>query len=217
MINFLALLGWSPGTDRELFTRAELVEAFTLAGISGGNAVFNPEKLDWFNAQHIARLAPPELAARLRPLFETAGLWRDEFLGDRHAWFFAVLEILRPRARRLGDFLTMGNFFFSETVQYDAEAVDRYLRAPDMDEHLHALDAAFSALATFDAVSLEAALRLVAEARSVKAATLIHACRVAVTGKTVSPGLFDTIALIGRERTHERLTAARRLISAARA
>ena len=75
MVNFLALLGWSPGTDQELFTRDELVEAFTLEGISGGNAVFNPEKLDWFNQQWLMRLEPVELARRVRPSFEAAGLW----------------------------------------------------------------------------------------------------------------------------------------------
>src|SRR5439155_10363498 len=143
MVNFLALLGWSPGGDREIFTRDELVASFGLEGISGGNAVFNPEKLDWFNAQHLARLAPHELAARLRPLLETAGLWDAAYLGDRHAWFFAVIELLRPRVKRLDDFVTQGNYFFSETVQYDPAAVDKYLRADDMDEHLQALDAAF--------------------------------------------------------------------------
>jgi len=217
MVNFLALLGWSPGTDQELFTRDELIAAFSLDGISGGDAVFNVEKLDWFNAQHIARLAPHELAARVQPLLETAGLWDAAYLGDRHAWFFAVLDLLRPRAKRLDDFVAQGNFFFTETVQYDPSAVGAHLRARDMDEHLAALDAVFAELATFDPVSLEAALRTVADARSVKAATLIHACRVAVTGKTVSPGLFEVIALIGRARTRARLSAARRLISAARA
>ena len=78
MVNFLALLGWSPGTDQELFTRDELVAAFALEGISGGNAVFNPEKLDWFNQQYIVRLAPDELARRVRPSFEAAGLWSDD-------------------------------------------------------------------------------------------------------------------------------------------
>ena len=86
-----------------------------------------------------------------------------------------------------------------------------------MDEHLVAIDAAFTGLPTFDPVSLEAALRAVADARGVKAATLIHAVRVALTGKTVSPGLFDVVALVGRERTHERLASARRVISVARA
>jgi len=217
MVNFLALLGWSPGTDEELFTRDELVAAFSLDRISGGSAVFNVEKLDWFNAQYIARLAPHELARRVRPLLETAGLWKDEYLGDRHAWLFSVLDLLRPRAKRLGDFVEQGNFFFTETVQYDPAAVEKHLHGSHMDEHLQALDAAFAEISTFDPVSLEAALRSVADARGVKAATLIHTCRVAVTGKTVGPGLFEAIALVGRARTHERIAAARRLISAARA
>src|SRR5205809_6060446 len=107
MTNFLALLGWSPGAaagDREVFARDELVGAFALEGISGGNAVFNPEKLVWFNQQHIARLAPDELAARIKPALDPAGLCRDEYVADRHAWFFALLELLKPRARRLDDF-----------------------------------------------------------------------------------------------------------------
>src|SRR5882762_6865596 len=125
MFNFLALLGWSPGDDRELFTRDELVQAFALEGISGGNAVFGLEKLEWFNQQHLMRLAPDDLARRVKPSLEAAGLWDDQFLpgrsaslsvlpgssaslsgerGDRHTWFFAVLELLRPRAKRLDDF-----------------------------------------------------------------------------------------------------------------
>jgi glutamyl/glutaminyl-tRNA synthetase len=217
MVNFLALLGWSPGNDQEIFTRDELVASFALEGIGGGDAVFNREKLDWMNAQHIARLAPQELAARVRPLLETAGLWDPSYVTDRHAWLFNVLEILRPRAKRLHDFVELGNFFFTETVQYDPVAVEKFLRAGDMDEHLAALDSAYEQLETFDPSSLEAALRSVADARGMKAATLIHACRVAVTGKTVSPGLFEVVALVGRVRTHERLQAARRLISATRA
>ena len=101
MVNFLALLGWSPGDDREVLTRDELVAAFSLEGISGGNPVFDNAKLDWFNQQHMMRLAPEELALRLKPWFEQAGMWDDGFLGDRHAWFFAVLELLSraPAAR----------------------------------------------------------------------------------------------------------------------
>ena len=122
MVNFLALLGWSPGSDREIFSRDELIAAFGLEGIGGGDAVFNPEKLDWFNQQHIARLAPDELAVRLKPLFEAAGLWDDTYLSSRHAWFFAVLELLRPRARRLDDFVAQGRFFFTDTVEHDTAA-----------------------------------------------------------------------------------------------
>jgi glutamyl-tRNA synthetase len=208
MTNFLALLGWSPGSDRELFAREELVEAFTLEGISGGNAVFNPEKLDWFNQQHLARLAPAELVRRLQPLLEAAALWREEYVTARHAWFFAVLELLRPRAKRLDDFVAQGRVFLARAVEFDPAAVEKHLRADGMRDHLAAVAAAFDALSAFDAASTETALRSTAEARGVKAASLIHAVRVAVTGKTVSPGLFDVLALLGRELVRMRLDAA---------
>jgi glutamyl/glutaminyl-tRNA synthetase len=212
MFNFLSLLGWSPGNDEEIFAREALVNAFALEGISGGNAVFNSEKLDWFNQQHIMSLAPDELAMRVKPWLAAAGLWRDDYLGDRHAWFFAVLELLRPRAKRLDDFATQGALFFSDAVEYDAAAVDKHLRGPGTDAHLESIDTALASLETFDPASTEAALRSLADARGVKAGVLIHAVRVAVTGKTASPGLFDVLSLLGRDRVRARLAAARRLL-----
>jgi glutamyl-tRNA synthetase len=212
MVNFLALLGWSPGDDREIFRRDELVSTFALEGISGSNAVFNAEKLEWFNQQHMAQLAPDELARRVKPALEAAGLWNDDYVGDRHVWFAAVLELLKPRARRLSDFVTQGRYFFSDAIDYDESAVAKHLRVAGMADHLAALDAAFGALETFDAAAVESALRATAEARSVKAATLIHAARVAMTGKAVSPGLFDMLALLGRERVRERLRHAVQLV-----
>jgi glutamyl-tRNA synthetase len=215
MFNFLALLGWSPGDDRELFTRDELVREFALEGISGGNAVFNSEKLDWFNHQHLMRLAPDELARRVKPFFVAVGTWTDELLHDRRAWFFAVLDLFRPRAKRLDEFASQSRFFFVDELDYDSAAIQKHLRVAGMDEHLIALGAALDALASFDLASTEEALRTVADARGVKAATLIHAVRVAVTGKTVSPGLFEVLSLLGRERVRDRLEAARHLASTA--
>jgi len=206
MVNFLALLGWSPGAgNQEVFTKSELAEVFALEGISGGNAVFNAEKLDWFNQQHLARLAPAELALRLKPSFEAAGLWSDDLLTTRHAWFFAVLALLVARAKRLPDFASQGAFFFKEDVACDAAAVEKHLLAEGMAAHLSALAEAFAALPEFDIVSTEAALRLVAEARDLKAGTLIQAVRVAVTGSAVSPGIFEVLALVGRTRVLARL------------
>ena len=213
MFNFLSLLGWSPGGNQEVFSRDELVAAFALEGISGGNAVFNLEKLDWFNQQHIMRLAPDELGRRIKPSLEQAGLWNDEFVDSRHAWFFSVLELLRPRAKRLGDFVEQGRFLFGDTLELDAAAVEKYLRVPGVGEHLLALDAAFRALETFDPASIETVLRATAEARGVKAATLIHAVRVTVTGKGISPGLFEVLALLGRERVHARVKRIAQLLS----
>jgi glutamyl-tRNA synthetase len=215
MMNFLALLGWSPGSDQELFTRDELIAAFGVQGISTSDAVFNPEKLDWFNQQHLMRLSTQELARRLKPRLAAEGLWHDSYLGDRAAWFFAVLELLKPRAKRLSDFVSQGRLFFSRAVEFDRAAVDRHLRGDGIRNHLVALNGAFAELDTFDQVSTEAALRTTAGARGVKAASLIHAVRVAVTGKMVSPGLFEVLVLLGRELVRERLAVAIQLIDPA--
>ena len=209
MLNFLALLGWSPGAgDRELFTADELKEVFDLRGISGGNAVFNPDKLDWFNQQHMLRLSPVELALRVKPFLAAAGVWHDDLLGDRHAWFFAVLELLKVRAKRLDEFPALGRFFFSDDLEWDDAAVRKHLAADGASKHLTAAATAMTGLATFDSESIEAAVRQLADSQGVKAGTIIHAVRVALTGKTVSPGLFEVAALLGRERVNDRINAA---------
>jgi glutamyl-tRNA synthetase len=208
MVNFLALLGWSPGTDRELFTREELVGVFALEGISGGNAVFNPDKLDWFNQQHIMRLTAADLAARVQPLLAAAGLWRESFVGAEREWFLRVLELLTPRAKRLGQFVDDGRPFFDESVEFDEGAVKKYLGVPGMRAHLHALASRFSVAQPFDRQSSELLLRSVAEERGLKPAVLIHATRVAITGRSVSPGLYDVLELMGRERVCSRLVRA---------
>ncbi len=214
MVNFLALLGWSPGKgDQELFTREELTQAFDLAGISGGNAVFNVEKLDWFNQQHLFRIAPDELMRRLRPLLEEQGLWDPAYAGDRHAWFFAVIELLKPRARKLDDFVAVGRFFFTDEIEYDQAAVSKHLLAEGVATLLDEVATSLERLEAFDPESIESTVRSIADRHGVKAASLIHAVRVALTGKTASPGLFEVIALLGRDRTAARLAAAVRRIS----
>src|SRR6185503_14706091 len=96
MVNFLALLGWSPGDDRELMSRDELVAAFTLENISGGNAVFNPEKLDWMNQQYIMRLPAEALGRLLRPLLAEAGLWRDDYAAGQRDWYLTLVGLFQP-------------------------------------------------------------------------------------------------------------------------
>jgi glutamyl-tRNA synthetase len=216
MVNFLALLGWSPATGQEVFSRDELVAAFSLDGISGGSAVFGPDKLDWFNQQHLLRLAPHDLAARVRPWLEAEGLWDEDYLVSRHAWFYAVLELLKPRAKRLGDFVSVGRFFFTEGVEYEEPAVAKHLADPAMPAHLSAVEHALARVEVFDAASTEQAVRATAEARGVKAPALIHAVRVAVTGRASSPGLFEVLALVGRETTRARLQAVIDRVSPAR-
>jgi glutamyl-tRNA synthetase len=213
MVNFLALLGWSPGSDEEFFTREALVAAFSLEGISSSNAVFNPEKLDWFNGQHINHMPACEIARRIAPLLEEAGLWQDSLDGAAREWMAQVIELLKPRSRKLADFVEHGRFFFAGTIEYDPAAVRKHLALTGLAAHVGALREALAAVEPFDAASIEAALRTVADARGVKAAPLIHATRVAVTGQAVSAGLFDVVSVLGRERTLARLDALVRFLS----
>jgi len=208
-MNFLALLGWSPGNDQELFGRDELIAAFSLEGISSSDAVFNHEKLEWFSAQHIARMPAEELARRIEPLLREAGLWHDA-LGDvdGRAWLVRLLELLRPRAKRLTDFVEKGRPFLVDEVEYDAEAVKKHLSSSDALAHLAAVRETCGGAADFTAAVLEPAIRALAEARGVKPGVLIHPTRVAVVGRAESPGIFEVLELLGRARAIARMSGA---------
>jgi glutamyl-tRNA synthetase len=205
MVNFLALLGWSPGGDRELMSVQELIDSFTLEGISGGNAVFNAEKLDWMNGQYIARMPIEDLAAAAKPFFEDGGLWSHALVREPRA-FHRLLELLRPRVKRLTEFVEQARPLLTEAVAYEPEAVEKHLSSPDLAGHIAALVATLDAATAFDEAQVEAAVRGTASARGLKAGALIHATRVAVTGRTQSPGLFELLAWLGRERTRARLS-----------
>ena len=207
MVNFLSLLGWNPGGDQEVFTRDELVALFTLEGISGGNAVFNPEKLDWFNQQHIARLPADELLRRIAPRLRDAGLWRDSLATTESGWIGAVLELLKPRVKKLDQLVEELRPFLVDQPDMDAAAVAKHLTG-DIRPVLVELADSLDADPPRDAGQIEARLRGLAESRQLKAAALIHATRVAVTGRAVSAGLFDVLMLLGAARVSARVRRA---------
>src|SRR4030095_15893920 len=196
MVNFLALLGWSPGDDRELFNRDELIAAFTLEGISGGNAVFNPDKLDWFNQQQILRLPVDDLASRVKPVLEQAGLWGAELAGARRECFHKLIDLVRPRVKKLDQFAEELRPFLQQSVDYDQDAVSKHLAKAEIRSAFAALPGALTAVVPFSSGALESTLRSLADSHGVKAAALIHATRVAVTGRAVSPGLFGVLGLM---------------------
>ncbi len=207
MTNFLALLGWSPGSsDEELFSTPQLVERFALEGISGGNAVFNTDKLDWFNHQHLLRLSDEELVSRLEPLLRAEGVWQPALAADRSAWMHSVLALLKPRSKKLTDYIEGLRPFLVAPAEYDPEAVRKHLSSEGSRDHVLALQQTYQQ-AAFDAASLEQSLRGLAESRNVMAGALIHATRIAMTGRMVSPGLFEMLVLLGRDRVLTRLQA----------
>ncbi len=208
LFNFLALLGWSPANDREIFDKGDLIEAFSLGGISGGNAVFNPDKLEWFNQQHIQRLPAGEIARRIEPILRERGRWRESFTTGERAWLLSLIELLKPRAKRLHDFADETPYLFGDDMAFDESAVARHL--PDRDAHdlLAALAGRLSSAEPFDRETLDIALRAFAAERGLKAGAVIHPARVALTGRSVSPGLFEMMELLGRDRTLARLRSA---------
>jgi glutamyl-tRNA synthetase len=208
MVNFLALLGWSPGDDQEVFTRDELVARFSLEGISGGSAVFNPEKLDWFNQQHLMRLPAAEILSRLRSDLEAAGLWTYASRPENLIQVERAIDLVKPRARKLADLVPQLRPYLVERIDRDPGAVARHLGAADLGPHLAAWRQRLQEIAPFEPAMIEAALRSTAEERGIKPGVLIHATRVAVTGQAVSPGLFEVLELVGRDRVLGRLDEA---------
>jgi glutamyl-tRNA synthetase len=216
MVNFLALLGWSPGRNEEVLSREDLVERFTLEGISGGNAVFNPDKLEWFNQQHIMRLPAPAILARLGLAFAADGLDIDTLEPRERTRLEHVIDLVKARARRLSDVVALARAFWQTAIDRDPAAVTRYLAIADLAPHLTAWRERLESVEPFEAGALESALRALAAERGVKPGVLIHATRVAVTGQAVSPGLFDVLELMGRPRVVARLADAERLLDADR-
>jgi len=207
MVNFLALLGWNPGGDREVFSGDELASLFTLEGISGGNAVFNPDKLDWFNQQHIGRLPAATLLERIEPRLREAGLWRETLQTTEAPWIASVLELLKPRVKKLDQLVDELRPFLVDEPDLDPAAAAKHLGA-DVRPLLVELADGVDADPAADAAGIETRLRSLAELRHTKAAALIHATRVSVTGRAVSAGLFDVLVLLGPARVSRRLRRA---------
>ena len=220
--NFLALLGWSPGDDREVFSTDELLDAFTLSGIGRSNAILTFSETDprqwtdrkalFINQQYIARMSLPELLPRVEAVLRQHGLWDEAFAdgGTRRAWFSATVDLIRARFITLQDFADAGRAFFDESFDMDPDAVDKNLKKePRLAEWLPELGRRFAALDPFDHASSEGALRAYADELGVKAGVLINATRTAVTGRSMGPSLFDVLVCLGRDRVARRLQAVR--------
>jgi glutamyl-tRNA synthetase len=189
-----------------------LIQQFALESITGSNAVFNLEKLDWMNQQHLLRLPVEDVAGRIEPLMKATGVWRDVFATAERPWLLRVIELVRSRAKTLVQLVDAAMPFLQEQVSPDPEAAGKHLSSRALQKPFATLIDAFARAEAFDPSTLEETLRATAEREGIKASALIHATRVAATGRAVSPGLFEVLELLGRERTLERMRAAARLI-----
>lgn len=215
LLNFLALLGWSPGTDQEIMSREELIEKFSLSSVTKSAAIFNfsdtntrdwtdPKAL-WMNAEYIKSMPLDELVPMVAEQLKKAGLWSDEYDGPKKEWFTHTVDLLRARYRTLVDFAEMGRPFFSDEFTMDPAAVKKNLSKEGLGELLKALADRLETLETFDMESVEAALRAFSDEREVKPGLLINGSRTALTGQTVGPGMFEIFVVLGKERSVARL------------
>jgi len=205
LFNFLALLGWSPGGDRELMTREEMTRLFSFEGVNPRSAVFDHDKLDWMNGQYLSARPAEAFFDEVREGLESQGLWRPEMDGDRREWTLKLIEALKVRSRKVSDIVRDVRPFLTEAFDYDPEASRAHLGGAEVASRLSALADALGGVSPFDGAGAEAALRALGEKLGVPAAKLIHPARVALTGRAVSPGIFDVMALMGREGTVARL------------
>jgi glutamyl-tRNA synthetase len=218
LVNYLALLGWSTGTEEEVLSLDELVERFDLADVNKAGAVFDRERLEWLNGQWIRRLEPDDLVGRLRPFLEAdLAAGRIDRLPD-DGELLALLPVVQERLPRLGTIGDLVGFLWVDELRIDpADLVPKRWDAATAVEGLRAARDAIAAVGdvSYEADELEPPLRALAEQRGWKAGDLFMAIRVAVTGRRETPPLFDTLVALGPERTLERLDRAAETLAAA--
>jgi glutamyl-tRNA synthetase len=208
LVNFLALLGWTPPGQEEIVPLEEMIREFELEAVSKSNAVFDPEKLAWMNSEHLRRLPGERLMPLVEAELKSAHLWRPAFEADGRAWFRQTVLLLQSRARSLKDFSQSSRAFFTDDFDYDAEAIKKFWKDGSAPELLETLAHRLSRLYSFDVPHAERALRTLAQEKGVKAGLLINAARLALTGQAVAPGLFEVMVALGRRRVVDRLNRA---------
>ena len=204
--NFLALLGWSPGGDEEFMRTPDLLQRFSLAGVSRTNGVFDRPKLEWFNTQYLQKLPIADVVPQVQAELERHNLWKAGWAsGEGHEWFTKTVELLRSRVRLLPDFATWARAFFSDDFPRDPAAIAKFWKDEKTRTLLENLGNALAALPEWNHDACDHATRKVAEDAGVKAGLLINATRVAIVGQAVAPPLFDTMVILGQQRVVTRL------------
>jgi len=215
LFNFLARLGWSPGDDREVLRRDELIQLFDLAGIAKSGAVFDEKKLEWMNGQYMSLASVERLEPLVAKAFIAAGILTAADAQNEREYFRRVIALLKPKARMIADFVSFGAYFFRDPEQYEEAARAKHWQDARTAEYLEKSAAQLAEVQKFSPQTTEAAIRFLAEELGVTASKLIHPARLAITGFGVSPGLFETMALLGKDRVMARLQKAVKMLKTA--
>ena len=203
LVNFLALLGWSPGNDQEIISISEMIEKFTLKRANKTSAQFNNIKLDWMNGQYIKNTPVEQLTAEVKRFFEKSGIDMTKITAE---WLTNLVILYHERFKTFLDLQNQTRFFFTDAIEYDQAAVSKFLKKEGAGELLKEVYAAVSQVDNFDKKTLEDSLRALTEKLGVGFSKLAQPMRVAITGKSVSAGIFETMELLGKEKTINRLS-----------
>ncbi|MDI3466043.1 MAG: Glutamyl-tRNA synthetase [Nitrospira sp.] len=202
MVNYLVRLGWSHG-DQELFSRQELINKFSWDHVQKSAAVFNPDKLLWMNAEYIKTSPPHQVAQALVPFLEQAGL-KKEIVAVSDEWLAQLVVLVKERAKTLGEMVDWVRPYFGQTVTFDEEAVKKFL-TPAIVPVLSKLSRRFENFSVFSKAEWENSFKQLVQEEGMRMGQLAQPVRVALTGRTASPGLFEVMDVLGRERTLIRL------------
>jgi len=207
LFNFLCLLGWSPKDDREYLPPDELKNIFSLENVNRSNPIFNEDKLLALNAEYIRKMTDHDLAVIVAPMLVAAEYTTKYWLETRWDYLRKIVGLLKERCRKMTDFVRLSAYFFYSDFEYDPKAADKRLK-PESREYLTRLLDKFDSLDDFSKENLEKAMGEVSEELDVKRGKLIHPTRVAVSGISEGPGLFDILETIGKDQTVERIRRA---------
>lgn len=199
LINFVAFLGWNPGDEREIFSLEELVDVFSLERVNKSGAIFNLEKLRWFNQEYLARKPVESIETELRPLLVERG-----WTAFDSAYVHRVIDLMRERLAFVHDFPALASWFFVDPESYDGETVAKRWK-PTSPALLAKLLPRLSAAPAFDAQSLERLVKDCAAEEGVGAGELIHPLRLAVSGVGKGPGLYEILEALGQRTCARRV------------
>ena len=208
MMNYLSRLGWSYDDTQEIFTRPELIEKFSLDRVNSSPASYDQDKLFWVEGEWMKTLTPEQKLAGVLPFLTAENLVAEPLTDAARARIMAVIEALGDRLKVFSDILKLGRYFFTDELAFDPDAVKKRLRKDGVPALLRDLDALLAAVEPFDVPTLEAATHAFAESRGLHMGNVVNPLRVATTGQGVGPGLYDCLAILGRDACRRRLAQA---------
>lgn len=208
LVNYLLLLGFSPGDDKEIVTREEAVALFDLRRVAKHAAIYDTKKLEWLNAHYLRQLSVDELLDKVWPDLETRGWARPDMSATELAWLRTIVGTMQERARSLNELVSNLSCYFEEVAEYDAKGVRKHFQKDGVSYRLRQAATQLRDVRPFTVVNVERCYRRLIKEWGVKSGDLIHPTRLALTGLTAGPGLFDVMALLGVDVCQARLNEA---------